>query len=205
MELNEFFGKLDQMHEIPTLPVILSRLNALLTDDDASIAMIQKVIEADQAITSKLLKMVNSAFYGYPSRIGNISHALALLSFNSVRNAVISITVFDAFSKAESPVTGWDPKVLWEHSVRVAVISKYLGAQTGVAVPEDSFVGGLLHDVGKVIIIKFFPDKFTRIRAIMQKQGASFAEAEKVEYPPFRPRPDRCIHSAKMAVSPPSH
>jgi putative nucleotidyltransferase with HDIG domain len=185
MEADEFFKKLDQIREIPTLPVILSRLNALLTDEQASIFTIKMAIESDQAITSKILKMVNSAFYGFQSKISNIPHALALLGFNSVHNAVISIAVFDAFSKAGSSVGGWDPKIFWEHSVKAAVISKYLARQTGVAVPEDSFVGGLLHDIGKVIIIQFFPEKFVRIRTVMQEQGTSFAAAEKHEYPPF--------------------
>ncbi len=183
MEAEEIFQKLDRITELPTLPVILSRLNTMLSDHDTSISKLKRVIETDQAITSKLLKLVNSAFYGFRSRISNIPHALALLGFNSVRNAMISITVFDAFSKGRG-AEEWDPKEFWKHSMSVAVISKFLAGKSRIAVPDDAFVGGLLHDIGKLIMAQYFMEKFTRVVEMM-KDRKTFAQAEKADYPPF--------------------
>jgi putative nucleotidyltransferase with HDIG domain len=184
MEAEEIFQKLDRITELPTLPVILSRLNTMLADPDTSISKLKRVIETDQAITSKLLKLVNSAFYGFRARISNIPHALALLGFNSVRNAIISITVFDAFSK-RAGAEGWDARDFWKHSMSVAVISRFLAGKSRVAVPDDAFVAGLLHDIGKLIMAQYFREKFTRVVTLMQEQGRSFAQAEKADYPPF--------------------
>lgn len=184
MEAEEIFQKLDRITELPTLPVILSRLNAMLSDQNTSISKLKKVIETDQAITSKLLKLVNSAFYGFRSRISNIPHALALLGFNSIRNAIISITVFDAFSK-RTRAGGWNPQEFWKHAMSVAVISRHLAGKSRLAIPDDSFVAGLLHDIGKLIMAQYFLEKFNRILAVMKEDGKSFAQAEKTDYPPF--------------------
>ncbi len=184
MEAEEIFKKLDRITELPTLPVILSRLNTMLADPDTSISKLKRVIETDQAITSKLLKLVNSAFYGFRARISNIPHALALLGFNSVRNAIISITIFDAFSKG-ADTDGWNPRDFWKHSMSVAVISRFLAGKSRVAVPDDAFVAGLLHDIGKLIMAQYFSEKFSRVVSLMKEQGRSFAQAEKSDYPPF--------------------
>jgi HD-like signal output (HDOD) protein len=98
METKTFLSKLDRIQEIPTLPVVALKVNKLLQDYDTSIKVLSKTIEKDQAMVTKILRLVNSAFYGFRSRIGNIPHAVTILGFNTVRNAVVSISAVEAFS-----------------------------------------------------------------------------------------------------------
>ncbi|MBM4333744.1 MAG: HDOD domain-containing protein [Deltaproteobacteria bacterium] len=186
MDKQTFLQKLNQIHEISTLPIILSKVNRMLQDYETSIRKLSEVIESDQAITSKILKLVNSAFYGFRSKISNIPHALVILGFNSIRNAVISVSVFDTFSAKTMKES--EAKDFWKHSVGVAVISKYLAGKTRLAIPEDSFVAGLLHDIGKSVMAQHFPEPFGQILASMREKGQTFYQAEKNQLPLNHPQ-----------------
>ncbi len=99
MDEKQLVEKLDRIKEIPTLPTIVFELNRLLQDPDTSVARISQTIEKDQAMTLKILKLVNSAFYGFKSKVSDIRSAVIMLGFNAVRNAIVSVSVIDAFSK----------------------------------------------------------------------------------------------------------
>ncbi|MDH3878459.1 MAG: HDOD domain-containing protein, partial [Desulfobacterales bacterium] len=90
MDEQQFLAKLDRIKDIPTLPIIVLELNKLLRDPDTSIKTVCDTIEKDQAITLKILKLVNSAFYGFKSKISDLRNAVALLGYNAVRNAIVS-------------------------------------------------------------------------------------------------------------------
>ncbi len=184
METQAFFQKLDQIKQLATLPFILNKVNRMLFDHETSMSQLTKLIEADQAITAKLLKMVNSAFFGFRSRISNIPHALVILGFNSIRNALISLTVLDFFDKTPG-AKRWDPQEFWMHSVSTAIIGKDLAEKTRLAFPDDSFTAGLLHDMGKIILAQYFSEEFHRILTVMAKGSLPFHQAEKKIYPPL--------------------
>lgn len=176
MEAESALARWREIDEIPTLPVILQRVNRMLSDFDVSIHKMGKVIESDPAMASRVLKLVNSSFYGLRSKIGNVRHALILLGFNSVRNAIISVSVFDVFKGS-----GWKEgaEEFWRHSAAVATTSKYLAEATKLIAAEDAFVGGLLHDIGKVAIARYFPGAMERIRKSVRDSGKDLCEAEK--------------------------
>jgi putative nucleotidyltransferase with HDIG domain len=155
-------------------------VNKLLKDYNTSINTLADRIEKDQAITAKILKLVNSSFYGFRSKIGNIRHAVSLLGFNTVRNAVVSVALIDSFS-SKSGSSGFDFTDFWSHSVAVAITSKYLAEKTRLHTPDDCFIGGLLHDIGIVVIAQYFRKSSEHIWAAMQNQNLSFHEAEKAE------------------------
>ena len=99
MEASQIIKKLDQIENLPTLPTIAMEVNKLVQNQDTSIKELSSVIEKDQAIVSKILKLVNSAFFGMSSKVSNIPHAVMLLGFNAIRNAVVSVSVINAFDK----------------------------------------------------------------------------------------------------------
>jgi putative nucleotidyltransferase with HDIG domain len=181
MEKAAYLQKLDEIKEIPTLPIILNQLNRMLGDDDTTIRKLSRVFESDQAITARILKLVNSAFYGFRSKISNIPHALVILGFNSVRNAIVSVSIFDAFGGKQGEAV--DGKEFWKHSVAVAVISKYLAGKTRLVPPDDSFVAGLLHDIGKILIAQYFQETFQEILETVHQENLTFYEAEKKRAP----------------------
>ena len=93
MDEKQVYKKLDQIKEIPTLPTIVFELNQHLQNPEASIAKVSETIEKDQAMSLKILKLVNSAFYGFQSKVSDVKNAVVLLGFNAVRNAIISVSV----------------------------------------------------------------------------------------------------------------
>ena len=93
MDEPQIYKKLDKIKEIPTLPTIVFELNQHLQNPETSIATVSETIEKDQAMAIKILKLVNSAFYGFRSKISDVKNAVVLLGFNAVRNAIVSVSV----------------------------------------------------------------------------------------------------------------
>lgn len=182
MEAKTIFKKLDRIDSLPTLPSIAMEVNRMLLDFDTSVNQLSGCIEKDQAMVSKMLKLVNSAFFGMKSRISTIPHAIVILGFNTIRNAVVSISIIDAFCTKEIS-DDIDIKQFWQHSVAVAVTSKHLAEKTKIHPADDCFVGGLLHDMGKIVLVQHFNDLFQKVWIAAKETGRSFYEAEKRESP----------------------
>jgi putative nucleotidyltransferase with HDIG domain len=178
MERREILKKLDRMSGLPTLPAIVMEINRMLQDYDITIGKICRKIETDQALVSGILRLVNSAFFGFQSKIGNISHALMLLGFNTVRNALVSVSVIRAF-QPKGDLNGFRIEDFWKHSVAVAVTSRRLAEISRLHAPDDSFIAGLLHDIGKVILAQHFQDLFEKVWQTMHENHTTFYEAEK--------------------------
>lgn len=174
------FKKLNRIDELPTLPTIALKVNKMLLDYETSIAKLTRLIEKDQSISSKILKLSNSTFYGSGRTINSIPNAAVLIGFNTIRNIVVSISVINAFSGLKN-LADFDISDFWKHSVAVAMVSKNLGEQIGYPQPDDCFLAGLLHDIGKIVLLQYFHDDFKKIWATANKVNISFYEAEKNE------------------------
>jgi len=182
MNEKQILQKIDRIQDIPTLPAIVFELNKYLQDPEVSIAKVSETIEKDQAIALKILKLVNSAFYGFKTRISDIRNAVILLGYNAVRNSIISVSVIKSFSPVLS-LEGFDITEFWKHSLAVAVTGKNLAQTSHRESPDNCFVGGLLHDVGKIIMAQYFRDMFEKVWLAARNEYASFYEAEKNEIP----------------------
>jgi putative nucleotidyltransferase with HDIG domain len=180
MKPEEILKKLDSIKDIPTLPTIVFELNELLQDPNTPITEISDIIEKDQAMSLRVLKLVNSAFYGIHKEVNDIGNAIVLLGFNTVRNAIVSLGVINSFSGIKS-LEGFDISDFWKHSLAVAVVSKSLAENTKIASPDSCFVGGLLHDIGKVILAQYFQELFGKVWNAAKRENISFYEAEKKE------------------------
>jgi putative nucleotidyltransferase with HDIG domain len=178
MEAHEFFRKLDSISDIPTLPEIAVKLNRMLQDEDVSVRRVSKIIEKDQALVTKILRLVNSSFYQFRSQISTIPRAMVVLGLNTIRNAVLSVSMIEMFPGREIPPE-FDIREFWNHSIAVAVTSKHLGEKTRLQTPDECFIAGLLHDIGKVVLAKYFKDLFGEIVVLMRDEGLTFFEAEK--------------------------
>jgi len=172
-----FLKALDSIPDIPTLRSTVVKVNRMLQDYDTSIKRLSSLIEKDQAIVAKILRLVNATFYGFRSEIRNIPHAIVVLGFNAVRNAVVSVSIIKAFSE-EKGLQGFEITNFWKHSIGVAVTCRYLSEQTRLDLPDDCFVAGLLHDLGKVILAHYFTELFSRVWNLVREDGLSFHEAE---------------------------
>ncbi len=162
--------------DLPTLPDVVARVNQMVNDPDASAADINDVISQDISLSAKILKLVNSPFYGFPRRITTITYAVVILGFNTVRNLALSAFIFDAFKKKGA--REFDLRGFWRHSVCTAIASQATAARTGLWQEEDAFMGGLLHGVGKVVMNQHMADDVKRIMEHVRKEDCLFCEAE---------------------------
>ncbi|MCP4693012.1 MAG: HDOD domain-containing protein [Desulfobacterales bacterium] len=180
MNSNEIIRKLDRINELPTLPAIAVKVNRLVDEGGVSAKNLSQIIEKDQALAAKLLKLVNSVFFGIRAEISNVSHAIAFLGNDMVRDAVISVSIINLFSSVNL-LKGFDITDFWSHSISVAITSKHLAEKTGVMRPEKCFMGGLLHDIGKVVLCAYFSDLFEKVWNSHQENDLEFYETENME------------------------
>lgn len=166
-----------QVRSIPTLPAVLTVLSRRMEDPNTSSEDLAQVIVQDQAIASKVLKLVNSPFYGFSGRIQSISQGIVILGFNAVKNLVLSTSVIDAFRGAASGEL-FRMETLWVHSASVASAAKLLAEKNKICDPEDAFVAGLLHDIGKVLLWSSEPRLFEACLQLVASKRVPLAEVE---------------------------
>ena len=140
-----------KIKDLPTLPLVAVRVMEIINDPHSSASDLAEVISSDPAMTAKVLRLVNSAYYGFPNPITTITHAVAIMGFNTLRSLVLSVATFDLFSK-KKPDQFFQLEELWMHSIGTAVGSKLLAKRLGLPNFEELFIAGLLHDVGKVVL-----------------------------------------------------
>jgi len=135
---------------LPTLPPVIAELTSLLGNPNTSAAQITELVSEDQAMTAKILKLANSAYYGFPSEVATIKQAVVLLGFSSIRDVALSASVVDIFKASLKQQGGrgrFDLVRFWEHSIGVAVASRILAKRLDIAEAEELFVLGLVHDM----------------------------------------------------------
>lgn len=162
--------KLRKLEGLPTLPPIVQRLNAMVEDERVSIGQIAELIEKDQVITSKILRLANSAFYGFPRRVSTVQNALMLLGINVIKILITTSSIFEILHKEDVG--------LWEHSVGVAACAKILAEKVELKEPQEIATAGLLHDLGRVIEKVAFPQEYTQIVELIEKEKKEPLKAE---------------------------
>lgn len=156
---------------------MLATLNRLMADPRTSADTLGKALSTDPALVSKVLKLVNSAFYGFPGRIGTISQAVVILGFSSIRNLVLTTSILQMFgTKGEK--AGFDVEAFWIHSLQTAAMARQLALEKGQAYIEEAFIGGLLHDMGRMVLSQKFPDEFEKVILHSQEQKITLRQSE---------------------------
>ncbi|MCB1184527.1 HDOD domain-containing protein [bacterium] len=163
--------------DVPTLPVIYQELFAKMQDPNVAVPEIAEIITHDQALSTKILHLVNSAFYGYSKQIKTISRAVVILGFRAVRSAALATSVFDYFKDEEDGSV--DMMDFWKHSIAVASICKVLAEELNINQKEEAFVVGLLHDIGKLVEKRYFDEDFREVCTVAREQHLSWIECEK--------------------------
>lgn len=145
-----------------SLPEVCLRVNEMLDDPSVTAIELGQVISQDTSLTARLLKIVNSSYYGFQSKIETVSRAVTVVGLRELRGLVIAASAVEAFSNVPDDVLN---KVrFWRHSLYCGVIARLLAEQCHVLHSERLFVAGLLHDIGKLVIAQRFPDETKMIR-----------------------------------------
>lgn len=160
-----------------SLPEVCIRVNEMLEDPKINANDIGKVICQDTGLTARLLKIVNSAFYGFPSRIETVSRAVTVIGLRELRGLVLAASAVEAFSKIPNDVLNMVK--FWRHSVYCGVVAKLLAQRCNVLHSERLFVAGLLHDIGKLIISHRLPNEAREVLRLQKETGLSDIELER--------------------------
>lgn len=168
---------IESITDLPTLPVVVAKITAQIQNPSTNAADIGKLIEQDQVLTGKVLRLVNSAYYGFPKQIKSIQHAVVILGFNKIKTIIITASVFNAFNKNKPG--GLDLRRFWQHSLATAINSKVVAETTGIShVAEEAFIGGLLHDIGKIVMDQYQPAIYGPIVKYAHDKGILLHDAE---------------------------
>lgn len=165
-----------RVRELPALPQAALQALAALRNDSASAQRCSEFIAHDQALVARVLRLANSAFYGVSGRVATVRDALQLLGRRTVGNLLAVATVSQQFDRRRCP--SFDFSGFWRHALAVALASRALALEVGVD-EDQAFVGGLLHDIGRLTLAVHFPEE---IDALMQGASASDSPLNAIEF-----------------------
>lgn len=167
-----------EISHIATLPEITLKIIRLVEDPDSTAQDLNNVITHDPALGARILKVVNSAFYGLPGQIGSINRAIVLLGLNAVKNIAVAASLTKLFRGGQiSP--NFNARDLWTHSIAVATGTRLLGNRAGLGLPDEAFLAGLIHDLGIMVEIQARRMKFvTAVEKVVAEPGVTLRQAE---------------------------
>jgi putative nucleotidyltransferase with HDIG domain len=177
MKLSRIKQTIQLVRELPTLPSVAIKVNTLLNDPSSSASDLSEVIEKDQSITAKILKLVNSAQYNLSHKVGNVKQAISLLGYRNISYIVMTLSVFDTLKSVTDSV--FDRKSFWIHSIAAALLGKKIAEACSYRMPDDLFTAGLLHDIGKVFMDGYLNEEFRAVINLAAEKQVSFHQAEK--------------------------
>lgn len=164
--------------ELSSLPEIYIRVSELLDDERSTSDQIGAVVQSDPALTARILKVVNSSFYGFPNEISTIPQAINILGRNPLRQLLMGTVLGGVFSRMSNNVFAMDE--FWQHSVHTAVIAKYCYEKiVGKLKSDELFIAGLLHDIGRLIIAHQMPDIAIKIQRELDSGATDIIAIEK--------------------------
>lgn len=168
---------LQQDSELSSLPEIFIKVSELLDDENSSSAQIGQVVETDPSLTSRILKMVNSAYYGFPHNVASISQAISILGRDRIRQILIGAVLGGVFGNMKNTVFFMED--YWHDSVKTAILARLLGKQGSL--PEQAetlFTAGLLHQIGRLILAQKMPELSMQVQQAVENDSETIYQAE---------------------------
>ena len=164
---------IEQIDDLPTLPTSFLEVKRVSEDPNSSSLEIAEVVERDQVLTAKTLKLINSAFYGMPRKITRVEQAITLIGINALKNLILGSSVFQVFEMKSKM------KALWLHSIATAVTAKIIGQNILYREIEELFICGLLHDIGMLVEFQYYKEDVEKISEKCKLEKRQFYDVEK--------------------------
>ncbi len=150
-----------------------------MADDNRTSAMdLAQVLSTDQALTAKLIRISNSAYYGFARRVSTVREAVVMLGFKQVRQVAVGASLITSWNGPSADNDPFNLDLFWGHSVAVAVAGETIAKKTRLARPEDAFTAGILHDIGRLVLRRTMPTEFAQAVGMAQTSGVPLHEAE---------------------------
>jgi HD-like signal output (HDOD) protein len=160
---------------LPALPEAVIRIQRMMQDEGTDSGMVAEIISGDPALVAQVLTVINSAYYSLPKTTSNVKYAVAYLGLSAIQRIVISVGVVNAMGiKEKKELNGY-----WYHSFFTALTTKYLAKKFWSYLdPEELWTASILHDIGKLVYIKFFLEHYKELKRYCEQNGCLFSEAE---------------------------
>ena len=163
------------LEDLPSLPAVVMELLTCIDQDDADISVLAKKVSHDSALTAKTLRLANSSLYGLQVKVTTIQQAITFLGFQTTRNLITAAAVTGCF--AEGRCQGFDDKAFWRHSIASAACCKVIARR--VRFNQDyAFTAGLLHDIGRLVLMSTYPAEYTAAMAYRRLHDSEVLDAE---------------------------
>ncbi len=169
---------IDQIQELPTLPTIYTNLMEVTSNPRSTAKDVAEVIVNDQSTSAKVIRVVNSSVYRLQTRVDSITQAVFYLGYKEIRNIVLSISIFEMFSKVQK-TSNFDIVEFWKHSIAVGVLTRTIGNISGVTNLDNYFLAGIIHDIGKLIFLKISPENYDKVALLIKDKDLTILEAER--------------------------
>lgn len=168
---------IQKVSDLQVLPIVARKALDTLNTDNCTIEDLNTIIEKDQSIAARILKISNSALYGLRQEVTSLQHAMMILGFKTIKSLVMTATTRSIYKKF-----GITEKMMWDHSVGAGIAAKIIARNLGSEVEDVAFVGGLMHDLGKVIMNNETPEMFSQVMMNIYNKNAGSIAAEQELY-----------------------
>lgn len=173
VDVSEMLSELD---DLPSLPPIVYELSKVINDPMSSTKEVERIMSMDLAMTTKVLKLANSAYYAIPGGVSTLGRAVAYLGFDTIHQLVLSTSILKALPTKATAF--FNPKLFWQHCIGVGIAAETLAKESGHPLPIELFTAGLVHDLGKVAMFSTRPEMVEVIIQHAQTNALSYYEAE---------------------------
>lgn len=173
LQLDDIVRHLD---DLPSLPVVVMELLTSIDQEDVDISVLAKKVSHDQALTAKTLRLANSSTYGLQVKVTTIQQAITFLGFQTTRNLITAAAITGCFSQGKCK--GFDDKAFWRHSIATAVCARVLARRMRFN-QDYAFTAGLLHDIGRLVLVTVDADAYSRVIAKAAAEDIELLEAER--------------------------
>ena len=176
--VNEIKLVLKRISELPTPPAALYKMLDALSNPKLSMARISQTVLEDPALSSKMLKLANSPYYGFQKEVKSVEHAMVLLGVETVKALALGVSIFNTFHDS-SDLRGMNKAGLWTHFLAVGFCANQIATAAQMTVPDVAFTAGIIHDIGRLALLRLFPAESAAIIESIKNGELSLVEAEK--------------------------
>ena len=163
---------------LPPSPLVMNELVQLLNQDDVDFKVLADVISKDPSMTMNVLRIANSAFYGLPNKVNSLDHAVAMLGIKELTSLCMSCGAASALAPSKKGQKTMDLRSFWRHSVATGVIARMFAVEFGLPT-SNLYLGGLMHDVGMVVLDRFFHPLYAKTVEVTFKENMPVIDAER--------------------------